>query len=142
MNEPEKKWCGICLLCGEEIFQGEFIDANFTIHNCEPGRLLHFQGLAAYEEWLKTQKTVSWDEIDQKLLVSGNGDGSLNALFRLDRYAASNSIGQAADGSELDERPDDISFDARIKADLELAALDESIRRALEDEAEGRTRPL
>jgi hypothetical protein len=38
--------------------------------------------------------------------------------------------------------PDGDALDLRIKSDLETGRLDSVIARALEDEAEGRTRPL
>jgi hypothetical protein len=48
----ERKWIGICLLCGDDLYLDNVIpDSNYT-HNCERGRILHFQGSSAYQAWL------------------------------------------------------------------------------------------
>ena len=62
----EKKFVGICMICGDAIYEGHFLD-NF-IHDCEGGRILLYRGMDAYHEWLRGQKCVSLEEVLKDLL--------------------------------------------------------------------------
>jgi hypothetical protein len=63
---PEKRWIGICFLCGDEIFEGELISGT-NLHNCQPGRILLYEGSAAYERWLAKQPSGSHVSLDDLL---------------------------------------------------------------------------
>jgi hypothetical protein len=91
MPDPtDKKWAGVCFLCGDDIWvpvgcthvddaPETFIPGSSGIHNCIPGRILHGQGAEAYEAWRDAQPVGTYMSVDEFELELEKAERELNS---------------------------------------------------------------
>ena len=70
-----KKWAGVCMLCGEELFvpahvfcvedAPEVFIRGTNTHDCEPGRILTHHGSDAFELWVAAQQPGTFVSVDE-----------------------------------------------------------------------------